>query len=138
MRSRNGSCSSSFSTYSIIFLLFYSSVIFADEYLISYRYFVKNSALYNETLDVSKAMKKCSGKPYDSLSIEIKDTHNLKQILLQNKEKFTYFLNKIGFYITNEELTYNGNHVARTIITLKTTCFKVDFNDNFVTISPLK
>ena len=83
-------------------------------------------------------MTKCKGKPYDNLYLDPDDSNNLKVILLKNKEKFTNFLNKIGFYVENDELTSNAQHTATTIITLKTTCFKVDFNDNFVKISPLK
>ena len=138
MRSRNGSSPFSLSICTITFFLLYSSAIYADEYLISYRYTVKNATLYNETLDISKAMKKCKGEATSALYLDPEKSNNLKDILLHNKEQFTTFLGKIGFYITNQELTYNDNHTSNTIITLKTTCFKVDFNEKFVKISPLK
>ena len=83
-------------------------------------------------------MTKCFGKPYESLYLDTINSHNLKDLLLQNKEKFTNFLSKVGFIVTNKESTYNTYHTSTTIMTLKTTCFKVDFNDNFVKISPLK
>ena len=136
MRSRNGSCSFSLSICTIILL--YSSALFADEYLISYRYTVKNSILYNETLDISRSMKKCKGIPYESLYLDPQHNSTLKEILLKNKDQFTDFLSKVGFFVTNKEQTLNNKHTATTVITLKTTCFKVDFNENFVKISPLK
>ncbi len=138
MRSRDGNHSFTLSISSIIFLLIYSSALFADEYLISYRYSVKNATLYNETLDVSKAMKKCKGKPYNYLILDSQKSKNLKTILLENSEEFTSFLYKIGLHIDHEEETLNSINHSLTTLTLKTTCFKVDFNDNSVKIAPLK
>jgi len=139
MRSRDGDHSFTFSTAQIIFfLLLCSSALFADEYLISYRYLVKNAALYNETLDISKAMKPCQGTTYTTIQFPRENNESLKEILQKNSELFHNFLAKIGFFIDNKEETYNGLHTSTTILTLKTTCFKVDFNDNFVKISPLK
>jgi len=139
MRSRDGnhSFTLSISTVVILFLL-PSSALFADEYLISYRYSVKDAALYNETLYISKAMKKCNGRPYDILILDPHNSNNLKTILLKNKEEFTNFLYKIGLNIRHKEETHNSINHSSTVLTLKTTCFKVDFNDNSVKIAPLK
>ncbi len=139
MRSRDGNHSFTFSISSVItFFLLCSSALFADEYLISYRYSIKNATLYNETLYVSKAMKKCHGKTYDSLILDPQKSNDLKKILLSNKEQFTNFLYKIGLNIKHEEETLNSVNHSYTVLTLKTTCFKVDFNDNSVRIAPLK
>jgi len=139
MRSRDGnhSFTLSISTIATLFLLL-SSALLADEYLISYRYSVYDAALYNETLLISKAMKKCNGKPYDILILDPHNSNNLKTILLQNKEEFTNFLFKIGLNIDHKEETRNSINHSSTVLTLKTTCFKVDFNDNSVRIAPLK
>lgn len=139
MRSRDGNQTFSFSISSIIlFILLFSSALFADEYLISYRYSVKDAALYNETLYVSKAMKKCTGKPYALLVLDPQKSDDLKDILLSNKEEFSNFLYKIGLNIKHQEKTLNSVNHSSTVLTLKTTCFKVDFNDNSVRIAPLK
>jgi hypothetical protein len=99
---------------------------------------VKNSLLYNEKLYVSKAMTKCQGKATRSLELERDDSKNLKQILLNNPDKFFLFLSTNGIFIENKDIIINGVDSSSTVITLKSQCFKVDFNDNFVKITPLK
>jgi len=83
-------------------------------------------------------MKKCHGKPYATLILNPQKENNLKELLVTNKEQFTNFLYKIGLNIKHEEETINSINHSYTVLTLKTTCFKVDFNDNFVKIAPLK
>jgi len=140
MRSRDGYCSHSFTNISITFLLFWClPVLQADEYLISYRYTVKNALLYNETLDVSKAMTKCSGTLLpEYLLLPRENSKKLKKILLKNSDTFFQYISKIGLNVSNQDYTYNGKNNSFIIITLKTTCFKVDFNENFVKIAALK
>ena len=62
----------------------------------------------------------------------------LKEIISSNFEEFIYFIHKLGLNIEHKDKTINFEHTSTTVLTLKTTCFKVDFNDNFVKISPLK
>ncbi|HFB53275.1 MAG TPA: hypothetical protein ENJ67_00955 [Sulfurimonas autotrophica] len=83
-------------------------------------------------------MKKCNGEPYDILILDPHKSNDLKTILLHNKEEFTNFLYKIGLNIKHKEETRNSINHSSTVLTLKTTCFKVDFNDNSVKIAPLK
>ncbi len=137
MRSRDGNHTFSRSISSIILLLS-SLALHASEYLISYKYSVRNAILYNETLAISKSMQKCSGKPYDSLFLETDTSDNLKNILTTNNEEFIEYIHKLGLSVKHEEKTANYQNFSHTVLTLKTTCFKVDFNDNFVKISPLK
>ena len=94
--------------------------------------------LYNETLLISKAMHKCSGKLQKPLQLESKNNENLTDILLKNREEFVEYLQKLGLNVKHNEKTSSYQNHATTIVTLKTTCFKVDFNDNFAIISPLK
>ncbi|QOP46698.1 hypothetical protein FM071_02660 [Sulfurimonas paralvinellae] len=83
-------------------------------------------------------MKKCKGKPSNFLILDPQKSDNLKDILLANKEEFSDFLYKIGLNIDHQEKTSNSVNHSTTVLTLKTTCFKVDFNDNSVKIAPLK
>lgn len=136
MRSRDGNRNLTFRLSSII--LFYSLALNASEYLISYRYMVKNSILYNETLDISNAMTKCDGKPQTELILENSSDGNLKKIISQNSEEFLNYIHKLGLQVKHKEQTINMQNSFTTILTLKTTCFKVDFNDNFARIAPLK
>ncbi|QSZ43058.1 hypothetical protein GJV85_03755 [Sulfurimonas aquatica] len=99
---------------------------------------VKNAIMYNESLEISPAMKKCSGEPYNPIFLETNDKKNLKDILSANNEEFVEYIHSLGLNVSYRDLTTNYQNISTTILTLKTTCFKVDFNDNFVKISPLK
>jgi len=139
MRSRDGNHSFTQSISTLILFVLCSSALFADEYLISYQYTVKDSILYNEKLFISKSMTKCSGKLYkNSLLLERNGLNSFKKILQNNKILFFQYLSKIGLNVQNYETLYNQTDHSFIIITLKTTCFKVDFNENFVKIAPLK
>jgi hypothetical protein len=91
---------------------------------------------------VSKAMKKCvvssDYKESKSLILLKSDSDNLKKIILDNFEKFITYIHKLGLQVQHRGLTINSQNKSTTILTLKTTCFKVDFNENFVKIAPLK
>ena len=136
MRSRDGNRTFIFRFFFII--IFSSLALHASEYLISYRYVVKNSTLYNETLDISKAMKQCSGKEKESIFINTNKETNLKKIISNNFEEFINFIHKLGLHLEHKDRTINLEHTSTTILTLKTTCFKVDINDNLAKITPLK
>jgi hypothetical protein len=136
MRSRDGNRTSTLSIFKLI-LFFYSLALSASEYLISYRYVVKDAILYNEKLDISKSMHKCHGKPLTPLILENNGNHNLKEIISQNEEEFSSYLHQLGLNVKHSEFNLNQHNSSTTILTLKTTCFKVDFNDNFVKIAPL-
>ena len=136
MRSRDGNRTFSLRLCSVI--LFNSLALNASEFLISYSYTVKDATLHNETLQISKAMKKCSGTPQNALILESDGEKNLKKIISKNSEEFISYIHKLGLHINHNDTTKNYQHSSSTTLTLKTTCFKVDFNDNFAKISPLK
>jgi len=136
MRSRDGNRPLLFSICSIIF--FHSLVLNASEYLISYRYVVKDTILYNESLHISKAMTKCEGTPYNPLLLNHKNTKNLKDILSDSQEEFIDYIHKLGLDVRHTSLTQNMQNSSTTILTLKTRCFKVEINENFAKIAPLK
>ncbi|MEA2100213.1 MAG: hypothetical protein U9P72_08785 [Campylobacterota bacterium] len=136
MRSRDGDFNLSFAIFSLI--SFTLSILHADEYLISYRYVVKDAILYNEQLYISKTMRKCIGEEQDSIFLENDNSKNLKEIVNKNRIIFIDFIHKIGLKVNHKEKTVNSQNHSTTILTLKTTCFKVDFNENFARIAPLK
>ena len=136
MRSRDGNNYRSFAICSLIF--FNSLVLNASEYLISYRYVVKNAILYNESLQISKAMRSCVGKPTSFIELPHYDSNNLNEIIGKNSQEFIDFIHKIGLNVEHKESTINSQNNSITILTLKTTCFKVDFNEYFARISHLK
>lgn len=136
MRSRDGNRNFSLRLCSVI--IFSSLTLTASEHLISYKYIVKDAALYNETLLISNAMTKCSGTPQNELILLNKNSKNLKQLIFENSQEFIDYIHKLGLHIEHKETTSNLQNSSTTTLTLKTTCFKVDFNDNFARISPLK
>jgi len=137
MRSRDGDNSISLRLRTVIFLFLVSSLS-AEEYYISYRYVVKDALLYNESLAVSRAMKKCKGETYSPLILDSDNSNNLKKIISKNSQMFINYLHKLGLQVEHKENTLNYQNHATTVLTLKTKCFKVDFNDNFARITPLK
>lgn len=136
MRSRNGNHSFLYSICSIIF--FNSLALNASEFLISYKYVVKDAVLYNETLNISEAMRKCVGVPFKELILSNEGDRNLKNIIIKNQEQFIQFISSMPMYIKSQDKTVNLQNNSTMTLILKTTCFKVDFNDNFVKIAPLK
>lgn len=137
MRSRNGNSTLSFPIQAIALLLF-SLALNASEYLISYRYLIKDAILYNQNLDIAKSMKPCSGTPYEPIIFQAENIQDIHEVISLNNEEFIDYIHKLGLSVKHHEETNNYQNSSTTILTLKTTCFKVDFNDNFVKISPLK
>ncbi len=138
MRSRDGNHSITRAICTVIFILYSSLALNAKEFLISYRYMVKDATLYNETLHISNSMKKCIGKPQKALILPSFGNENLKLTISKNSEEFIEYIHKLGLHVEHSETTINAQNRSTTILTLRTTCFKVDFNDNFAKITPLK
>ena len=136
MRSRNGNCTLSRSILSLIFLS--SLALNASDYLISYRYVVKDAALLNEKLSISKAMTRCKGTLSKAIIIDNHGTKNLTHILSTHNEDFIEYIHKLGLDVQHNDATCNMQNSSTTILTLRTRCFKVDFNENFVKIAPFK
>ncbi|MDA3908017.1 MAG: hypothetical protein PF437_02925 [Sulfurimonas sp.] len=137
MRSRDGNSSITRAICSLILLNSFASLN-ANEFLISYRYIVKDATLYNETLRISDSMKKCVGKPQKALILTSFGDKDLKETISNNSQEFIDYMHKLGLNVEHKESTTNYQNRSTTILTLKTTCFKVDFNDNFARIAPLK
>ena len=136
MRSRDGNHSFTLRLCTIILLS--SLALNAGEYLISYKYIVKNDVLFNESLDISKSMKKCRGIPAQTLILPANEQNNFVKLISHHRQEFIDYIHQLGLDIRSKDTTTNNQINSTTIITLKTTCFKVDFNDNFVKISHLK
>ena len=137
MRSRDGNSSI---IHRFLYLIILSSLaLHASEYLISYRYMVKDMTIYNEDLFISHAMHKCEGEIQTPIYLDIKNKEtDLKKIIYNDFDRFTDFVYKLGLEIKHNDKTINYEHTSSTILTLRTTCFKVDINDNFAKIAPLK
>ena len=83
-------------------------------------------------------MTKCNGKSSDFMLLDNDGSENLVDIINNNREEFISYIHKLGLHVSHRSQTTSFQNNSTTILTLRTTCFKVDFNDNFVKISPLK
>jgi len=83
-------------------------------------------------------MQKCDGKPQKSIQIFNEKNKNLKDLLSDSDGEFIRYMHRLGMHVQNSEITQNSIHRSTTILTLKTRCFKVDINENFAIIAPLK
>ena len=136
MRSRDGNHTFSLRLFSVIFCS--SLALNASEFLISYSYTVKNAILYNETLQISKAMKKCNGTPQKAFIVTSNGEKDLQRILSKNSQEFINYIHTLGLHLKHQSQNSKTKNRSTTTLILKTRCFKVDFNDNFAKISPLK
>ena len=83
-------------------------------------------------------MQKCEGKTYNPITLENSGHKSLKEVISQNSVKFIDYLHKLGLSVKHEAKTFNNQNTSTTVLTLKTKCFKVDFNENFAKLEPLK
>lgn len=133
MRSRDGSRAILLRLFIITTLPF---LLKADEYLISLRYIIKDSYLYNDSLWISKAMSKCSGELSD-ISLTLESQKDLKTTIKDNPDEFFAYLQKVGLSVKSHDKTTNLINSNTTEIELRTTCFKVDFNENLAKITAI-
>lgn len=134
MRSRDGN---RLKTLAICQLAFCSLLSAADT-IISYRLVVEDAMILNDYLSVSRAMTPCHGTPTHAVYIETKGSKNLHTILENNPEAFSAFIAHEHLHVSHNEQTTNAVNHSRTILKMAPTCFAVDFNEDFVKISPLK
>jgi hypothetical protein len=83
-------------------------------------------------------MQKCSGETYSPITLENTGFKTLKEVISHNSFEFIEYLHKLGLQVKHESKTINHKNISTTVLTLKTKCFKVDFNDNFAKLAPLK
>jgi hypothetical protein len=83
-------------------------------------------------------MKQCQGSEAQTLILPFEDEKRFQDVISKHREEFLDYIHKLGLDIHSDATTTNNQIDSTTIITLKTTCFKVDFNDTFVKISHLK
>jgi hypothetical protein len=98
--------------------------------------------LYNEKLSIAKAMTPCQGKLHKKSLLlaypkNIENPH-LKTLIKQNFDDFFEYISHLAIDIDHKEKTQNFQNSSQTRLVLRTTCFKVDFNDSFVTITAIE
>jgi hypothetical protein len=84
-------------------------------------------------------MKKCTGEPSNNyLELPLQEQSNIKNIIAKNPEEFLDFIHKLGLSVEHKSKTVHAQNTSYTVLTLRTTCFEVDINENFAKIAPLK
>jgi hypothetical protein len=136
MRSRDANHTSLFRFCAIIISLF-SSALFADDYLISYRYSVKDSELFYEKATFTRSMQPCETTKISPIYIKNPKHKPLEELLFEPDGTFFRLMSRLGLEVVNNEETNGFIHHSLTLVTFKTRCFKVDVNEKFVIISAL-
>ena len=87
-------------------------------------------------------MKPCKGQVSSKILIlpypKDKSSNSLRKIILYNFDDFFAYISLVGLKVEHKEQIQNVYNTSITKLTLPTTCFKVDFNDSFVTIIAIK
>lgn len=134
MRSRDGNRLKTLAICQIAFC----ALLHGADTIISYRLVVQDAIILNDYLSVSHAMTPCHGTPSNTIYIETNGSKNLHRILENNPESFSDFIAHEQLQVSHKENTTNAVNHSRTILQMAPTCFAVDFNEDFVKISPLK
>jgi len=124
----------------VLFISLFFLYLNAKEYIISYKAAVHNAILLNEKLSVSPSMQQCKGKG-DGNEIIFDNPKHLKslyKVLSQNSELFYNYIMKQAFVIRSFESVSSRKIDSLLLLRLPPTCFTVNFNEDFVTIQPLK
>ena len=137
MRSYHRNHTFPFST-QIIILFFYSSVAFADEFFISYNYFVHNAIVKSQNLSISRAMQKCQGSPQDTIFLPANNKKNSITIIKNNEEVFIEFLHTLGMTVTYNDTLQHSLIDTTTTMIFKTQCFSIEKYQDSLKISLLK
>ena len=126
----------------LVVLLALFEVLPAREYLISYEYITKDAMPCCEKLQVARAMQPCKGKRiHHSLYLAYPKKQQplrVDALLKREFERFFDYIASIGLEVRHMEHTTDMQNSSYTRLRLPTTCFKVDFNDSFVTITAIK
>jgi len=87
-------------------------------------------------------MTKCKGTLLKNTLIlpysDTKENESLQEILSSNFDLFFDYITTLPINIEHREETSMMQNSSLTQVLLPTTCFKVDFNDSFVTITAIK
>ena len=79
-----------------------------------------------------------NGKKLLLVGEKAEQNQNLDALIKANFEQFLRYIATIGFHVENSFEATSYQDTSITHINFPTTCFKVDFNDNFVTITAIK
>ena len=131
MRSRTRSCYRLLATYQLISAF----ILYADDYLISYRASSLNSRLVHENLWVSKSMTPCLGNRHRSITLLRDNNNTLKTTINNHEEEFFNFLTQQPLHLKSNQHIQHDKHNSIETLTSPTQCYAVDFNDDFVTIT---
>lgn len=135
MRSRNGNRPFLFTYLTVITTLAFG----ADHYYIGYRLTAKNTQPINETLSVSKAMQPCHpAKPSESITLKRFNNEKLQTLLNREQTAFLEFASFNELRVKSNDNFSVTNPQTLNSLTLPTSCYAVEFNDESVTITALK
>lgn len=84
-------------------------------------------------------MQKCSGiESNNALILDNNNSKDLSKVISQNSDEFFSYIQKLDLSTKSKDTTTNFTTSSTTTLELRTTCFKVDFNENLVKITAIK
>lgn len=134
MRSRTRNCCLLFTAFQLVT----PQWLLGEQYLIGYRLATKNSQIISENLQISKSMTPCVGVGVADLTLLREPNASLEKILRRHEDQFLAFAAQQPLHLQSHQKIEPQSHFSAETLTLKTQCYAVLFNDDFVTISHLK
>ncbi len=135
MRSRDGNYPQLLTSCLLIFI---SSILGADEYIISYHSATKNAKLLNEKISISRAMTPCHGVADAEITLYFSGSKNLKEIIKENRNEFLTYIQRHDLHVKSFASKGNNSYSDLTTLTMSPQCFIVTINESFAIISALK
>lgn len=133
MRSRNGNRPFLLSSLTLISSL----TLWGEDYYIGYRFAAKDTLAFHETLSVAKAMRPCTSlKNPPTLTLKRLPNESLEKLLSREPSEFLAFASDNEVRIKSNQASHSAALFTLDSLTYPTRCYAVEFNDEFVTITP--
>jgi hypothetical protein len=117
--------------FSLIFFLFGER----KEFIISYRIVVQNNQILNEKFNVTLAMNQTNFKIGQKIAeVDCKKFQKLKKCLIDNQDKITQELFKLGVLLNDTQTKKTFNINAKTVLVLPPISVVVNVKEDFATI----
>lgn len=134
MRSRNGDRPLSLAIYALIL----TSLLGADEYIISYRAVVSDAILVSERLSISRTMQRCQGSPGAFVLLETAGEADLDNIIQHDFDLFFTLMQQTALHVDHDEHSIDSIGKSQTVLSMPPQCFTVDINQDLAKITALK
>lgn len=134
MRSRTRNRHFIFAVFQLIIPLLWSK----EDYLIGYRLHTQNAILSADIFQTSKAMLPCHGEAGITLTLPREPAQTFESVIKNNKTLFLETFASEALHIQSYSIQNSLNIRDENSLTLKTQCYAVEINQDFVTITHIQ